>query len=141
MRRKIRGQLRAPKEISFQEHDKFRQVRVVEEDLTQGDADEYAFAWQNPHDKAIQILSFMTKITTAGGTGSSVLYVGSGATDTTEATGITDDIDLNATGYSTRLGAVMDKKGDTLDYLTGRIKDENAASLVGTWTITYVELD
>ena len=140
MKRKIRGQLHAPKEISFEPHSKFRQVRVVDGALTKGNADAFAFAWQNPHDEAIQILSFSTTITTAGGTGSSVLYVGPGATATTEASGITNNIDLNAVGHTTRIGAVMDKKGGTLDYLTARIKTQNAASLVGTWRIVYVEL-
>ena len=141
MLRKIRGSLMAPRDTSFHPYSAHQLLRVHTGALAKGNADVFAFAWQNPHADKIWIVQFATNITTAGGTGSSVLYVGPGATATTEATGITNDIDLNATGYTHRGGAIMDKKGGTLDFLTGRIKTANAAALEGSYYLYYFVIE
>ena len=123
--------------------------RYIVEDLASGNANAFAFAVQNPEGVDCIVTNVIVDITTAGGTGSSVLDVDivNSATDTGDD--IIDGLDLNATGTSDRHknagsngGAPVkwDKNGGTNDHITGKILVQNAASLAGKVIIEYVPL-
>ena len=118
--------------------------------LSGGSANAFAAAVQNPESVDVIIVRCILDITTAGGTGSSVLdidVVGS-ATDTGDD--IFDGVDANATGISDSLNSTdngtngegkswkWDKKDGTNDYLTAKILTQNAASLAGKLYIQYI---
>ena len=121
----------------------------IVEDLASGNANAFAFAVQNPEDVDCLITNVIVDITTAGGTGSSVLDVDIAADATSTGDSIIDGLDLNATGQSDRHNAAgsnggnpvkWDKNGGTNDYCTGKILVANAASLAGKVIIEYVPL-
>ena len=95
------------------------------------------------------ITNVIVDITTAGGTGSSVLDVDVESSATGTGDDIIDGLDLNAAAVSDRHNAAgsnggapvkWHKKGGTNDYVTGKILAQNAASLVGKVIIEYVPL-
>ena len=112
-------------------------------DLAAGNANAFALAAQNPYDHNLLIDRAIVRVTTAGGTGSSVgdLDVVASATDT--GNDILDGIDLNATAIYDSMNATdngtdgegkalaWDARGGTNDYLTLKILVQNAAALVG----------
>ena len=111
--------------------------------LTAGAANAFALAQQNPYTRDLIITRAIVRLTTAGGTGSSVgdLDVVGSATDTGDD--ILDGIDLNSTGLFDSLNSTdngtngegkvwaWDAAGGTNDYLTLKILTQNASSLVG----------
>lgn len=118
-------------------------------DLASGAANDFAFAWQNPHAKKVLIDYVIVEVTTAGGTATAVLDVDVVANATATGDDILDGIDLDAT-------AVYDSRNDTdngtngegraikcdenegsNDYVTGKILVEAASSLVGKYYIYY----
>lgn len=121
--------------------------RVKRVALTAGNANAFAFAWQNPEDKKIVVTKLVVDVTTAGGTATSVLDVArvAGATDTGDT--IIDGADLNAVSEYDNLGDPgtngtskaykLDAKDGTNDYITGKILVANAASLAGYVYIEY----
>lgn len=124
----------------------FPNVRVAKVALTAGNANAIAFAWQNPLATKVLVHRVMIDITTAGGTGSSVLDVGAVADATSTADTLIDGLDLNATGLSDNIEnqgtngkscAKLDENGGSTDYITGKILAQNAASLVGYAYIHY----
>ncbi len=123
--------------------------RYIVEDLASGNANAFAFAVQNPEGVDCVVTNVIVDITTAGGTASSVLDVDvvSGATSTGDK--IIDGLDLNATGVADRHDNAgtnggepikWDKNWVTIDYVTGKILAQNAASLAGKVIIEYVPL-
>ena len=123
--------------------------RYIAEALTAGNANAFAFAVQNPEGVDCVVTNVVVDITTAGGTGSSVLDVDVAANGTSTGDDIIDGLDLNQTGSFDRHqdpgsngGAPVkwDKNGGTNDYVTGKILAQNAASLVGSVIIEYVPL-
>jgi predicted RecA/RadA family phage recombinase len=121
-------------------------LKVAKVALTGGAANAFAFAWQNPEASAIAVTKVLLDITTAGGTATAVLDIGTGATATTHSDNLIDGIDANATGLSdniTEKGSNgksrqrMDENGGTTDYLTGQILTEAATALVGNVYIHY----
>lgn len=121
-------------------------LKVAKVALTAGAANAFAFAWQNPEASAIAVTRVLLDITTAGGTATAVLDIGTGATATTHSDNLIDGIDANATGLSdniTEKGSNgksrqrMDANGGTTDYLTGQILVEKADNLVGNVYIHY----
>ena len=105
--------------------------------LTAGNANAFAFAWQNPEAQPIWA-QVMVEITTAGGTAGSLLDVGSAADGTTHSDDLIDGADLNATNLLTTSAWVkLDENGGTTPYITGQILVENAASLVGKYYVRY----
>ena len=159
MRRKIRGVLRAPRANSQERYPGSitsadispGYVKVVSGALASGNADAFAFAWQNPEDESIIVHRVLVDVTTAGGTGSSVLDVGKVAGATATADTLIDGADLNAVavydsadstlaGTNGRGVAKLDKKGGTNDHITGKILTQNAASLAGKYYIFYTRV-
>lgn len=159
MRRKIVGQLIAPKAISLSHFANSIGVgqlskgvlQMASGALTSGNANAYAFAWQNPEAGAIIIQRVILDITTAGGTGSSVIDVGRASSATTNSDNLLDGVDANAAAVSDSCDSTMagtngrsivklDAKGGTNDYITGRILVANAASLVGKYYIFYMTI-
>ena len=121
-------------------------MKVVKVALTAGNADAYAFAWQNPESTAIMVHRVLLDITTESATGGSVINIGSGATATTEsdnlidggaltAAALLDNIDDQGTNGKSR--QKLAAKGGATDHITGRIKTANAAALVGNVYIYY----
>lgn len=125
-------------------------VKVVKGALTAGVADAFAFAWQNPEAVAIHVLQVVVDVTTAGGTGSSVIDVGVATSATGTGDTILDGIDANAdAAYSSLSAGVsgtnatenahrVDANAGTNDHVTGKILVANASSLVGKYYIYYV---
>lgn len=121
-------------------------LKIAKGSLTPGDAGDFAFTWQNPEASKIIVTRVLINITTAGGTGSSVLDVGVVADATSTADTLIDGLDLNATGIFDNITdkggngksrQVVDEKGGTNDYITGKILEQNAASLAGKYYIFY----
>lgn len=121
-------------------------MKVAVGDLAKGNADAYAFAWQNPEAAKILVHRLLVDVTTAGGTGSSVLDAGRAATATTESDDLIDGANLNAValydnisdgGTNGESRAKLDEKGGSNDHITGRIKTANAAALAGKYYIYY----
>jgi len=119
---------------------------MAEGTLTAGAADAFAFAWQNPHAAKIIVEKLVIDVTTAGGTATAVLNVGSAANATTESDNLIDGADLNAIavydniddqGENGKSKQKIDEKDGTTDYVTGRITVEAATSLVGKYYIYY----
>lgn len=122
-------------------------IMVANGTLASGIADAYAFAWQNPEAVGVLVLRVLTNVTTAGGTGSSVLDVGTAVDATTTGNNLIDGADLNADalydnitdgGTAGKSRQRMDARGGTTDWITGQILVANASSLVGTYTIEYI---
>jgi len=126
-------------------------VKVAEVALTAGAANAFAFAWQNPESAAILITRVIVDLTTAGGTATAVLDVGTAADATTHSDNLIDGVDLNAAAiYDNVLAAdagthgkpsqKLDENGGTTDYITGQILTEAASALVGNAYIFYREV-
>lgn len=124
-------------------------VKVVKVALSAGDADDFAFAWQNPESTAIMVQRVLVDLTTAGGTANSVLDVGPAANATTTSATLIDGLNLNTTGLFCNLddggtsgtaSARLDEKDGTTDYITGQILVANASALVGNVYIEYVKV-
>lgn len=114
--------------------------------LTAGSANDYAFAWQNPEASKIVVERVLVRLATAGGTATSVLDVGVVANATSTADTLIDGLDLNTTGLfdnivdkgtNGKARQLVDEKGGTNDYVTGKILVANAAALVGDVYIVY----
>ena len=124
--------------------------KVIVEDLASGNSGAFAFAIQNPEDVDCLIIRVVIDITTAGGTASSTLDVDTVDGATATGVDIIEGLDLNATGISDNITnggtggdkkpVKWDKKGGTNDDLTGKILDQNAASLAGKVIVCYVPL-
>lgn len=114
--------------------------------LTAGNTNAYAFAWQNPEASKIVVERVLVRLATAGGTATSVLDVGVVANATSTSDTLIDGLDLNTTGLFDNIvdkGAngkarqLVDEKGGTNDYVTGKILVANAAAVVGDVYIVY----
>ena len=73
-------------------------LKVAKGTLKAGNANTFAFAWENPEASKIIVTRVLINITTAGGTDSSVLDVGVVADAASTADTLIDGLDLNATG-------------------------------------------
>lgn len=120
--------------------------KIAKVALTAGNANAYAFAWQNPEAAKIIVERVLVNLGTAGGTATSVLDVGVVANATSTADTLIDGMDLNTTGLfdnivdkgtNGKARQLVDEKGGTNDYVTGKILVANAAALVGDVYIVY----
>lgn len=114
--------------------------------LTAGNTNAYAFAWQNPEASKIVVERVLVRLATAGGTATSVLDVGVVANATSTSDTLIDGLDLNTTGLfdnivdkgtNGKARQLVDEKGGTNDYVTGKILVANAAAVVGDVYIVY----
>ena len=126
------------------------QVKTVKVALSSGEADAFAFAWQNPESSKIGITRVIVDVTTAGGTADSVLDVGTAADGTTSSDNLIDGADLNdaavydnheSGGTNGKTFQKVDENGGTTDHVTGQILVEDATDLVGNAYITYTVLE
>ena len=110
-------------------------------------ADGFAFTWQNPETVGIIVEKVIVNITTAGGTASSVINVGTAADATTGSDNLINGADANAAaaydnitdgGTNGKTVQVMDEADGTTDYITGQIKTAKAENLVGYAYIFYI---
>ena len=124
--------------------------RYIVAELSPGNADDFAFAIQNPEGVNCVITNVIVDVSIAGGTAASVLDVDvvSSAADTGDK--IIDGLDLNTTGAfdrhdnaGTNGGSPVhwDKRGGANDWLTGKVLDADAASLTGQVVISFIPLD
>jgi hypothetical protein len=127
------------------------ETRIVCGSLTAGNANAFAFAWQNPVAAKILVTRIIVEVVVDGGSANAVLDVGTGANATTHNDNFLDGANLhvtaviydsmNATDKGTNGVArpvLVDEKGGTTDYVTGQILVANAASLVGKYYIYYM---
>ena len=120
--------------------------KIAKVALTAGNANAYAFAWQNPEASKVIVEKVLVNLGTAGGTANAVLDVGVVANATSTADTLIDGLDLNTTGLfdnfvdigtNGKSRALVDEKGGTNDYVTGKILVANAAALAGDVYIIY----
>ena len=124
--------------------------RVASGALTAGTSGSFAFAWQNYHDQDVIVDKVVIDITSAGGSASAVLTVGTAATATTEGnnfidvdggallnTGATYDSIENA-GTSGERFRLVYADNAAADWVTGRIKVNHANELAGKYHIYYI---
>lgn len=126
-------------------------VKVAEVALTAGIVNAFALAWENPETVPIIVTRVLIDITTAGGTATAVLNVGTAGDATTTSDNLLGGIDANVTAtYDNLLAAdagsngktvqKLDKKGGTTAFITAQILTEAASSLVGNAYIFYTEV-
>lgn len=125
------------------------EIKVVKGSLAAGNANAFAFAWQNTESVGIHVLQVVVDVTTVGGTATSVLDVGVATSATGTGDTILDGIDINADAIYSSLSAGVsgtnatenahrvDANAGTNDHVTGKILVANAASLVGKYYIYY----
>jgi len=130
--------------------DLMKSVKVASGALAGGNANAYAFAWQNP--ESVQILVVLCYLrVTAAGEATSVIDVGSAGDATTHSDNLIDAGALDGTptfylnnindgGTNGKAMQILDAKGGTTDYITGQILTANAPNLAGTYNIIYVPL-
>lgn len=124
-------------------------VKVAKGELAFGDADDFAFTWQNPETTAILVQCVIVDVTTVSATANSVLDVGvatsaagtddtilDGVALTADAVSISTNVSDSGTNGNEKVHRV-DANGGTNDYITGKILVANAAALVGTYRIEY----
>jgi hypothetical protein len=134
----------------FSNSSSYAKTKIAKVALTAGDANDFAFAWQNPESSRILVKRVIVDVTTAGGTANSVLDVDVVANATSTGDDMLDGIDINATAVYDSLNATdngtngegktwaVDENGGTNDYVTGKILVANATSLVGNAYIEYI---
>ena len=110
--------------------------------LVSGDADDFAFAWENTTGEDIVIIRVIVDVTTAGGTPAATLTVGTAANATTEGDNLITGADINATNAYDNLdlaneGVSTFQKLPDGEFVTGRIKTASAAALRGDVYIFY----
>lgn len=125
-------------------------MKMAKVALTAGNANAFAFAWQNPESTQIIVHKVIINRTAAGGTGSSVLDVGPADAANGTADTIIDGLDLNATGLADNIAdkgtngttrpVLLTANGGNLDHITGKILAQNAASLAGYVYIYYSKI-
>ena len=123
--------------------------RYIVAPLSSGNANDFAFAIQNPEGVDCVITNVLVVITTPGGTDTAVLDVDVATSETGTGDDIINGLDLNATGASDRHSAAganggapvrWDKRGGTNSWLTGKILTANAANLAGQVVVAFVPL-
>lgn len=121
-------------------------IKVAKGNLLAGNANAFAFAVQNPESSKIFVSRVLVRISTAGGTATSVLDVGVTSSATGTSDNLIDGLDLNTTGIFDNITdngsngksrQSVDENGGTNSYITGKILVANAAALVGTYQIFY----
>lgn len=121
--------------------------KVAKGTLTAGNANAFAFAWQNPETTAIIVTRVVIDVTTKSASAGSLLDVGPGATATTHSDTLIDGLDIatavitadNITnkGDNGKSLCRLDVAGGTTAYITGQILAQSAAALVGKYYIFY----
>jgi hypothetical protein len=121
-------------------------VRVASGDLADGAAGTFAFTWQNPEAVAILVQRVIINVTTQA-TAAAEMDVDVVASATDTGTGIFDTLLLNSAVSTDHLlvagagaGGVhkMAAKGGGDDWVTGKVKTQSAADVVGKYYIEYI---
>lgn len=106
----------------------------------------FAFTWQNPETTKVIVHRVVIDITTAGGTAGSKLDIGVVASATSTGDNLIDGLDLNNADVSDNVmdGGTngksvqkMDEYNGSNDWITGKILEKDASSLVGKYYIHY----
>lgn len=120
--------------------------KIASGTLTADVSGNFAFTWQNPEAAKIIVHRTIINIMTAGGTAGSKLDVGVAASNTDTSDNLIDGLDLNNADVSDNVmdGGTngksvqrMDEKDGTNDWITGKILEKDASSLVGKYYIHY----
>jgi len=121
--------------------------KVAKVALSPGAKDAFAFAWQNPESTPIMVTRVLVDITTAGGTATAVLDIGTAADAETGSDNLIDGLDANTTGLADNItdGGTngksrqrLDAKDGAIAYITGQIVTEKAEDLAGNVYIEYI---
>lgn len=109
-------------------------------------ADDIVFSWTNPEGKAVIVTRVIVHVTTAGGTATATLDVGSAADATTGSNNLITGADIDTTAAYDNL----DIAGDGVatfqivpdgESVNGQAKTEKAEALEGKYYIFYVVAD
>lgn len=113
--------------------------------LSGGNANAISFSWQNPENSKIIVDRVILYVTAAGGAGASMdIGVTTSATGTSDNlidgvsiadTGVFDNINDGGTNGKAR--QIVDEKGGTNSYITGKILNANSPNLAGYVYIHY----
>jgi hypothetical protein len=124
--------------------------RILQGTLSSGSANDFAFAEQNPEAVAVAVTKVLVDVTTAGGTASALINVGSAADATTGSDNLIDGADINTTALYDNLDDAgtngeskqrLDAKNGSTDHVTGQIVDQDATNLAGNYVIEYMALE
>ncbi len=138
--------------VTQQDLNDLRSFKCAKVTLVGGGINSIVFAWQNPEANKIIVHEVILRITTAGGTGGSLLDVDVVATATATGNTIYDGLDLNAAaniyGSHNITDSVagdekphlMDEKGGANAWLTGKCLIAACTNLVGAAYIFYTEV-
>lgn len=118
-------------------------VKVAKVPVTGGGADDIAIAWLNPVSAAVIVTRVVVDITTAGGTSSSVLDIGTAADADTGSDNLIDGANANAVAVYDNVddqgtNGTAKQKVPAGEYVTGQIKAAAAQDLAGTAYICYI---
>lgn len=120
-------------------------MKIAKVAMASGDQNAISFAWQNPEDTAVIVHRVIADVTTAAGA-AATMDIGITTGDDQTADNLLNGFDINDTGVYDNIDdqgtngeskGRMDKKGETNDYITGKILDANASNLVGNVYIYY----
>lgn len=122
-------------------------LKIARVALAGGNANAFAFAWQNPESKAIIVTRIYVDVTTKGAVAGALLDCGPAASATTHSDTLIDGLDIaSATVLAdniTNKGSnglpftKLDVAGGTTAFITGQILVKDAAALAGYAYIFY----
>ena len=123
--------------------------RFAEGDIAGGNANAFAFNWQNPHANPIIVTRIILDITVAGGVGAGELDVGSAAGTGVPSDNLIDGCDPDAIivydnfgdpGANGKFKQRLDANGGATDWITCQILLQNELALDGKYYIEYTEV-
>lgn len=124
--------------------------KVASGTLAPGSANAISFAWQNPEDSKIIVTRVVLYITSKGGTGATMdVGICGGANQTSD--NLIDGVALDATapfvvdnisdkGTNGKTRGLVDEKGGTNSYITGKILGADCPTLAGKYYIFYIKV-
>ena len=109
-------------------------------------ADDIVFSWTNPEGKAVIVTRVIVHVTTAGGTATATLDVGSAADATTGSNDLITGGDINTTAAYDSLdiageGVATFQIVPDGECVNGQAKTEKAEALAGKYYVFYVVAD
>ncbi len=123
--------------------------QMAEGPLIPGNANAFAFNWQNPHANPIIVTRVFLDITTPGGVAAGELDVGSAAASGVNSDNLIDGCDpdvqtvydnLGDPGANGKMKVRLDANGGADDWLTCQILLQNQGALAGKYYIEYIEV-
>jgi len=123
--------------------------RFAEGDIAGGNANAFAFNWQNPHANPIIVTRLVLDITVAGGVAAGEIDAGTAAGTGVHSDNLIDGADPDVVtvydnfgdpGANGKFKQRMDANGGANDWLTCQILLQNEGALDGRFYIEYIEV-